>query len=154
MKKYIFIFICGFFVMSSEKLFAAGCLGNPRFKRSSIIHFTSTPVKTVYSHDLATSQIEALWQSRYKTPRMREPGLTMAEAGYELKTRYRYERSRHGNQEKYCVWAESVDIDFSFKRMDVYISSQYPAGSCEYNVILKHENQHVAINKRTSLLSG
>jgi hypothetical protein len=32
--------------------------------------------------------------------------------------------------------------------MDVYVSSKYPPGSCQYRAILAHENTHVAINER------
>jgi hypothetical protein len=78
---------------------------------------------------------------------MHNPGLTLAEQ--ELKSDYQMGGMRRDRTGEYCIWVESLSLDFSYKRMDVYISSQYPEGSCQYNVILGHENQHVAINNRT-----
>jgi hypothetical protein len=78
---------------------------------------------------------------------MHNPGLTLAE--HELKTDYQMGGLQRGGRAEYCVWVESLALDFSFRRMDVYLSSQYPEGSCQYDVILGHENQHVAINNRT-----
>jgi hypothetical protein len=125
----------------------AACPGDPHFDRTSILHVTSVPVPTSYFHNLSTSQIEALSRVRLKMPTMREPGLTWME--HQLKTDYKYEGATRGSRASYCIWAVSLRLDFSFTRMDVYLSNQYPVGSCEYNVILGHENQHVAINTRT-----
>jgi len=113
----------------------------------SFIHFKSVPIRPHYNHSLTTHQIESLWVNRYHSPMMHNPGLTMAE--HELKTSYQFQALQHGHSGPYRIWASSVDVIFQYDKMDVYLSSKYPVGSCQYNVILGHENQHVAINQRT-----
>lgn len=112
----------------------------------SFIHFKSVPIRPHYNHGLTTHQIESLWVSRYHSPMMHNPGLTMAE--HELKTSYQFQAMQRGQGGPYRIWASSVDVIFQYDKMDVYLSSKYPVGSCQYNVIFNHENQHVAINQR------
>ncbi len=113
----------------------------------SFIHFKSVPLKPRYNHSLTTPQIESLWFHHFHSPMMHNPGLTMAEQ--ELKTSYQFQAMQRGHVGPYRIWASSVDVIFQYDKMDVYLSSKYPVGSCQYNVILGHENQHVAINQRT-----
>ncbi len=47
--------------------------------------------------------------------------------------------------EGYCVYLSSVEIDFGWEDMNVYIPAEFPEGSCEYRAVLDHENQHVSI---------
>ena len=46
----------------------------------------------------------------------------------------------------HCVYLTSLDVDFGWRRMQVYVASEFASGSCEYNSMLYHENQHVAVN--------
>lgn len=45
----------------------------------------------------------------------------------------------------YCVQLASVEIDFGWEDMNVYVPTEFPEGSCEYRAVLDHENQHVSI---------
>lgn len=45
-----------------------------------------------------------------------------------------------------CLWVEEVSARLGGDATDVYVASNYPAGTCEYNAVLTHENTHVAIN--------
>lgn len=45
----------------------------------------------------------------------------------------------------YCSYLTSVEIEFGWDRMQVYVPSEYPQGSCEYRAVIDHENQHVSI---------
>ncbi|MCB2106842.1 MAG: hypothetical protein KDE14_04030 [Rhodobacteraceae bacterium] len=53
----------------------------------------------------------------------------------------------------YCVYFRHIDVEYGYLDHDVFVASEYPPGSCEYNAILDHENQHVAIN-RVALREG
>jgi len=55
---------------------------------------------------------------------------------------------KRGNS--FCVYLTSVDVDFGWQRIEVYIPSEFARGSCQYNTVLDHENQHVALS-RTAL---
>ncbi len=97
-------------------------------------------------HNLSTEQITSMRHSRFPSARMHSPGITMAES--ELKTDYQLEFRQKPGSSVYQMWTTSVTVVFDYTRMDVYISSQYGEGSCEYNQILAHEKQHVAIDER------
>ena len=47
--------------------------------------------------------------------------------------------------EGYCAYLSSVEIEFGWEEMNVYIPAEFPEGSCEYRAVLDHENQHVTI---------
>lgn len=123
------------------------CSGDPRFNPSSIIHVSTVPIQTRYFHNLSTAQIEQMRHLKLHNKSLHNPGVTVAE--HELTINYELGGLEHARGDGFCVWAESVSIGFSYNQMDVYITSQYPAGSCPYTAILNHENQHVAINTRT-----
>ncbi len=125
----------------------AQCGGGPPVDRAAVFRVTNTPIDPFYHHNLTTAQIEGLQNSVKLTSRnLQEPGLTAAEQ--ELTTSYQCGALETVPHRRYCVWADSVEVDFSYTKMDVYISSQYPEGSCAYRAILAHENQHVDINQR------
>jgi hypothetical protein len=125
--------VCGAYKTADENL-----------QSTIIIQVTSRPVSAKYFHNLNTARIGAMRRQRFHYKGMHNPGITLAE--HELKTHYQIGGLKHGRRGPYSVWAENVHLDFSYIRMDVYISSQYAVGTCPYNVILDHENQHVAIN--------
>lgn len=50
--------------------------------------------------------------------------------------------------ENFCVYLTEVNVEFGWSRVEVYVPSEFPRGSCEYRTVLDHENQHVAINRR------
>ena len=123
----------------------SACPGDPHFDRSSVIHLINTPIQPSYFHDHSTAQIEAMRHAKYHSRMMHSPGITLAE--HELNTQYQIGGLRHGRSGGCCIWVDSLKVDFSYHKMDVYVSSQYPEGGCPYRVILAHENQHVAINQ-------
>ena len=47
------------------------------------------------------------------------------------------------NGKYFCVFLKSVDIVVGFKSFPIVIDKAYKKDSCEYNAILKHENQHI-----------
>jgi len=124
----------------------AQCGGGPPVNRNAIFHVVNVPILPVYHHDLSTAQIQGLATSvKFNSRNMQEPGLTAAEQS--LDTSYQCGALENTRSHRVCVWADSVEVDFSYTKMDVYISSQYPEGSCAYRAILEHEDQHVAINQ-------
>jgi len=126
---------------------AIDCKADPSVTLASVIHLTGKLVPVQYFHDHSTAQIEAMRHSWFHTKMMHNPGLT--KGLHSLTTGFRIRGLQQGRRGPVCVWADSVNVDFSFVKMDVYITSQYSEGSCPYKVILDHENQHVAINTRT-----
>ncbi len=117
-----------------------------RAKASSVIHVVTNPITPRYFHNLTTAQIEQMRHMQFHNNLMHNPGVTMAEN--EIKIDYKIGGKDHPRRDGFYVWTDTVNVNFSYARMDVYVSSQYPLGSCPYNVILAHENQHVSINTR------
>jgi acyl-CoA thioesterase FadM len=117
-----------------------------RAKAQSVIHVVTTPIQTRYFHNFTTAQIEQMRNLEFHNKQLHNPGVTMAE--HEIKIDYEIQGREHPKRDGFYVWTDTVKVNFSFTRMDVYISSQYPEGSCPYNVVVGHENQHVAINTR------
>ena len=138
-------FLCFLFLGKPVFIGNAIAKSDPSRNLASFIQITSAPVQTRYFHDLNTARIGAMRHQKLQSRSLHVPGITLAE--HELKTDYEIGGLRQGRHIR--VWAESVRADFSFRKMEVYVSSQYPEGSCQYKVILTHENQHVAINLDT-----
>jgi hypothetical protein len=44
-----------------------------------------------------------------------------------------------------CYWLESVYVDLVYKSIEVFVAREYRKGSCEYEAILRHEQEHVDI---------
>ena len=45
-----------------------------------------------------------------------------------------------------CVVPESVDLFFGYRNPVIYISNELEPGTCKYNLVMRHEQQHQQIN--------
>jgi hypothetical protein len=113
---------------------------------SALIHITGNLLRPTYHHEYSTAQIESMSGLRAPSRAAQEPGLTLFE--YEVSSQYEMTELGRNPSGPLQVWAKSIDVNFSITRMEVYVSSQYPVGSCQYETVLAHENTHVAINDR------
>jgi hypothetical protein len=143
-----FIFALGLYALWALgcPLGAVDCPGDRHFNPASVFHVVTHPVQVVYFHDHSTAQIEQMRNIKFHNKLEHNPGVTLAE--HEFKMDYQIGGLEHAHGDGYCVWVDSVDVSFSYAMMNVYVSSQYPEGSCPYRVVLNHENQHVAIDQR------
>jgi hypothetical protein len=127
------VFLCGPVVL------AAG-------DRPPLIRVTGNLLPPTYHHEYSTAQIEAMSGIQAPSRAAHEPGLTLFE--YEVSSQYEMSEKGQSAAGPLLIWAKSVGVNFSITRMEVYVSSQYPRGSCQYQAVLAHENTHVAINER------
>jgi hypothetical protein len=67
-------------------------------------------------------------------------GLTRPGKPYPPRTFFRAASTRATLGQGSCFWVESVQVDFP--PVEMLLSSKYPAGTCEYNVIREHEMLH------------
>lgn len=100
----------------------------------------------VYHHDLSTAQIEGLSHDAVEGEHYHVDGLTLAD--YKVEALYQFNFSKKWFKNQYTMWVEDLRVDFSYTTVNVYVTSAYPEGSCEYQATLDHENQHVAVHKR------
>jgi hypothetical protein len=137
----ILVMALGLFVFFASGAFAA------RRHGSSLIQVTGSIVPTSYIQNQTTDQLtEICYQGGAKRMKgWNHPGFTRVTFSPKFSLAINSRKTARGEE----VWVEGVKVDFSIVRMDVYISTEYPVGSCGYKVILDHENQHVIFHLRT-----
>ena len=70
-------------------------------------------------------------------------GLAFSPLYYEYQMHYSV--TEQGN--KICVAVDKMHINFR-ARPFVFVSKEFPRGSCEFNAVLNHENKHVSTLKK------
>jgi bifunctional DNA-binding transcriptional regulator/antitoxin component of YhaV-PrlF toxin-antitoxin module len=99
----------------------------------------------VFRRELSTAEIGRLVEPD-AAGATRHPGLT--DVRYSVGTRYRFGVSRRWFQEGVKMWVENLRVDFGFTSIDVYLSRDYPEGSCQYQTTLEHETEHLEAHRR------
>jgi hypothetical protein len=110
------------------------------------LNFTTENTPTTYSNAYNVTGIQTIMRRRGHViagAHQRALGVTSSEIGLSMEARTTSLKVSSG----YCVYLTSVDVRFGYQSMEVYIASEYRPQTCEYRVILDHENQHVAINR-------
>jgi hypothetical protein len=124
---------------------AAAC---PPYSKPIVLDFKTLSPKPVYNNRLTIQGIRNLFRSHTDPvlgPHERALGITYAETTYTADARSSATQTKGG----YCVYLTSLDIQFGWKRMEVYVAAEFEPGTCEYRSVLDHENQHVAVNNGT-----
>ena len=110
------------------------------------LDFTTQAPGPVYNNRLTVAGIRNLFATRGAPVGERHQkalGVTYVETVLGLQAATRIKPEGRG----FCVYLDKVSADFGWERMEVYVAAEYKPGSCEYRMILDHENQHVAINR-------
>ncbi len=118
----------------------------PPYTAPVTVNFTTDNAATVYNNEYNVTGIQNIMRRRGHVVagvHQRALGITSSEIALSMQAQTYATRARGG----FCVYVSSVDVKFGYRSMDVFIASEYRPQSCEYRVILDHENQHVAINR-------
>lgn len=110
------------------------------------LDFTTNAPAPIYNNRLTVAGIRNLFTVRGAPLGERHQkalGITYVETMLSMQAATRLKPEGRG----FCVYLDKVTADFGWDRMEVYVASEYKPGSCEYRMILDHENQHVAINQ-------
>ncbi len=118
---------------------------NSQDEGAQIRYLFNFPI-AVYDHTHTPREIETLSEKSGQAENYHIEGLTDAQFG--LKTLYEFNYHKKIFQNNYALWVEDLRVDFSYTTINVYVSNQYPEGSCEYQVTMDHENTHVEIHRR------
>lgn len=71
-------------------------------------------------------------------------GLTTAEFSAQVAVRTRAYEARGG----WCIAPSEVTVTIGFPRgMKVYVQREFPPGTCQHQAVLRHEHEHVRINR-------
>ncbi len=71
-------------------------------------------------------------------------GLTVAGLGMGFETQFFVRKSQEAG---YCVALAEAKVTVGYRDLTVYISSNYAEGTCEFDAILAHEQEHLQINQ-------
>lgn len=122
---------------------APGC---PGYAKPIKLNFVTDNAATTYNNELNVTGIRDTMRTRGTTiagPHQRALGITSSQIGLNISGKTFAVPAPAG----YCVYLREVNATFGYRTMDVFIASEYRPSSCEYNAIIDHENQHVAINR-------
>lgn len=109
------------------------------------LNFKTLQPTPVHNHRLTIQGIANLLRLQGGAPPSgaRALGVTVTKTMFEVQGGSAAVRRGAG----FCAYLTSVDVDFGWRRVEVYVPSEFPKGTCEYNTVIDHENQHVAINR-------
>ncbi|MBF0445517.1 MAG: hypothetical protein HQL68_07995 [Magnetococcales bacterium] len=82
-----------------------------------------------------------------KSGRKKDGSMTLGltQSGLYIKVLSTFSVRSSKGDDKSCVNLQGVQVEYGFKKTAVLIDKHYRPGSCEYDVIYKHEFQHVYI---------
>ena len=78
-------------------------------------------------------------------PQERILGLMQSNLQVSTNTQY----FTHLVEDAMCVWVTHIDVILRYTTLDIFIAKEYREHSCEYKVILEHEQQHAAVARKT-----
>ena len=99
--------------------------------------------KLVYDHTKSSDEFYKVAGSGFGS---HTRGLTIAD--FNLSVRADASNYTYDDKEN-CVYLDAVDLEMSYNQILVLIDKRYKKSSCEYKVILDHENKHVAVHKKS-----
>ncbi|MEQ8711029.1 MAG: hypothetical protein RIC36_18760 [Rhodospirillales bacterium] len=100
--------------------------------------------QVIYDHTKSRAILSARSQAhtpRPDMPKQSTAGLT----SYKFATRFNFTGAIGKVDGKWCFRARLVNLSVGYDRITVFIDRNYVTRSCEYSVILDHENRHVEI---------
>jgi hypothetical protein len=70
-------------------------------------------------------------------------GLTQSEVGTSMNMRFRGQ----GIGAITCISVDRIDASFGHSKLEVQLPKEYARGSCQYKTVLRHEMEHVRVNR-------
>ena len=96
------------------------------------------PPVTVH-HDHSRAQLGLL---AFHGPTDRVLGVTASKLRAGTSTYY---GNRPLEGEGVCFWVDRIEVMLRYEALDIYIASEYPGASCQYQAILTHEKRHTEV---------
>jgi hypothetical protein len=90
------------------------------------------------NHDLNLAELGDL---SFHSPQEQVVGLMSSDL--EIRTQAEYVTAPVGD--RFCFWVDGISVVLRYQALDVYVAREYAPGSCPYNAILDHEQEHVAV---------
>ena len=96
-------------------------------------------IATVVRHDLSLEEVSRLPGIETLGPGKLQ-GLTVVRHRLGYKTGIALTHPLFGGPR--CAWIEKLTLDITPEKIEIFVPSEYPEDSCEYQQILAHERQH------------
>lgn len=114
-------------------------------KGMPVINITTSYGKLIYNTSFTTSQITELsGTSGHSEQGVFASGLATIKIGKEYALGSGVEAL---DNDSFCVYPAKIDIFIGYSNPVIYISKELPRGSCQYNLVVRHEQTHQRINK-------
>ncbi|PKU23672.1 hypothetical protein CWS72_15490 [Telmatospirillum siberiense] len=121
------------------------CPEPPAVARNPTVRLDVIEPKLVYRHDVDLYGLGRIRNTFEKAPAgWIMLGVTITSDQLSMEVRPVVLRQAGGSA---CVWVTEVAARIGDPELDVYVAANYPEGTCEYDVVREHENQHVEINR-------
>jgi len=111
-----------------------------------LVFTTVTPEPAV--HTTATVEdIKSMARARGGEDSELHPfGVTVSETLLALDSKAFALRSRSARDGGECIYLDKVEVTFGWQAHDIYVANNLNPGECFYEAVLRHEEQHAAIN--------
>lgn len=128
-------------VSAASPALAAECRV-PGHEAKPVVRLNATMAEPVYHHVLSKRELT----SRNAALRVNqaELGLTTTESRLLIRPKVWFHQAGGGRS---CVVLDSVEVDWAISSVRVDIAADYREGSCQYQVIRDHENEHVRLTR-------
>ncbi|MDR1694230.1 MAG: hypothetical protein LBR70_03445 [Lactobacillaceae bacterium] len=138
MRKFLFIIAAILLIVNSSESFA-----NTTFERCNIsvnpkIIFKSSYGKLKYDYTKSNKELQKMSGKKI---------WGLASVKYKSSSKSTYSlRERNGGE---CLVPKEIEIYIGMTTPTIYVSNDLESGSCNFNLVLRHEETHMQINVRT-----
>lgn len=125
---------------------AAGCAKPPGFEQAQV-QVEASLAQPQYRTDLNRNQLTAMSGKRQSNAAAAGRGHSLGLTYAEFFTQWRIRTFSQRRGAGFCHWIGGAEVTLGMPSLTVYVASEYAPGSCQYNTIKLHENEHVRINQ-------
>lgn len=120
--------------VETNYILTADCVATPAPSLRYVVNVTTEVPEARLHHDRDRGQI--------RTPS--DKGDSIGLTTFDLKMNSQIDATSLSTGEgKQCFWVSEINVAFRYQFIDIYLASEYPEGSCEYQAMLDHENEHI-----------
>jgi hypothetical protein len=116
------------------------CPEDPDLDRSANVEVVVSSFTTTVRHDLDMAAVARLPGTEALGPGGKLQGLTIVHHQVNYKTGVALTRPLFGGPA--CAWIDKLTVDMTPDQSEIFVPSEYPEESCEYDQILLHERSH------------
>lgn len=144
--KFVF-FVCLFCLVASNVQAASWCKPDGQ----AVLSITPKEQPVQYIHDrsfLNLSKVKSDTVNPYARGQISHT-FGLAHREFQLDQRVEYKLMTYPRTGEVCLWIDKLDIDVSLKPT-IYIAREYDQGSCHFNHVLAHEQEHLRVDREVT----